>query len=47
MTAKNKRIMGNEKRKEKEKPLKEFKRIPIEEFEGEHKCPMCGFEWDD
>lgn len=25
----------------------EFKEIKIEDFEGEHKCPLCGFEWDD
>ena len=25
----------------------EFKEIIIDDFKGEHKCPRCGFEWDD
>ena len=25
----------------------EFKEIIIDDFEGEHKCPRCGFEWND
>lgn len=25
----------------------DFKEIDIEEFEGQHKCPKCGFEWND
>ena len=25
----------------------EFKKISIDDFEGEHKCPRCGFEWND
>ena len=30
-----------------DEPIDEFKEIKIEEFIGEHKCPLCGFEWDD
>ena len=25
----------------------EFKKIDIDDFVGEHKCPRCGFEWND
>ena len=25
----------------------EFKEINVDDFEGEHKCPRCGFEWND
>ncbi len=25
----------------------EFEEINIDEFKGKHKCPLCGFEWDD
>lgn len=25
----------------------EFEEIIIDDFKGEHKCPMCGFEWND
>lgn len=30
-----------------QKVEKEFKKIDIESFKGKHKCPLCGFEWDD
>lgn len=25
----------------------EFKEINVDDFKGEHKCPRCGFEWND
>lgn len=25
----------------------EFKKITVDDFKGEHKCPRCGFEWND
>lgn len=27
--------------------LNDFKEINIDDFEGQHKCPKCGFEWND
>ncbi len=27
--------------------LEEFQEIKIEDFEGKHKCPKCGYEWND
>lgn len=27
--------------------LDDFKEINIDDFEGQHKCPKCGFEWND
>ena len=27
--------------------MDEFKVINIDEFVGEHKCPRCGFEWNE
>lgn len=32
---------------EKDNSYAEFKKINIDDFEGEHKCPRCGFEWND
>lgn len=29
------------------KELDDFKEINIDDFTGEHKCPKCGFEWND
>lgn len=27
--------------------IDDFKEINIDDFEGEHKCPKCGYEWND
>lgn len=27
--------------------LDDFKEVNIDDFEGQHKCPKCGFEWND
>lgn len=27
--------------------LDDFKEINIDDFEGQHKCPKCGYEWND
>ena len=40
-------LFGEEAITEEDIAENEFKEIKIEEFEGEHKCPLCGFEWDD
>ena len=37
----------NEDKTHEEIAQEEFKKVNIDEFEGEHRCPLCGFEWND